>query len=109
MKDLPGNVVSKGVEIGDVNGDGNPDIVIANMGAQSQLFFGDGKGNFKDVTETHLPKAVMQTAHIHLVDVDRDGDLDAVVANASPPKQTERRPEPSLRQRRKGAFQRQDR
>ena len=87
VKDLPGNVVSKGVEIGDVNGDGNPDIVIANMGAQSQLFFGDGKGNFKDVTQTHLPKAAMQTAHIHLVDVDRDGDLDAVLANASPPKQ----------------------
>jgi hypothetical protein len=92
VKDLPANAVSKGVEIGDVNGDGNPDIVIANMGAQSQLFFGDGKGNFKDATETHLPKAVMQTAHIHLVDVDRDGDLDAVLANASPLKQTKGTP-----------------
>ena len=87
VKDLPGNAISKGVEIADVNGDGNPDIVIANMGAQSQLFFGDGKGNFKNVTPTHMPKAVMHTAHIHLVDVDRDGDLDAVLANTSPPKQ----------------------
>ncbi len=87
VKDLPGNAMSKGVDIGDVNGDGNPDIIIANMGAQSQLFFGDGKGNFKNVTQTHLPKAVMQTSHIHLVDVDRDGDLDAVVANTSPSKQ----------------------
>jgi hypothetical protein len=87
VKDLPGNAMSKGVDIGDVNGDGNPDIVIANMGAQNQLFFGDGNGNFRDVTQTHLPKAVMQTTHIHLVDVDGDRDLDAVAANTSPPKQ----------------------
>ncbi len=89
VKDLPGNAFSKGVDIGDVNRDGNPDIIIANMGAQNQLFFGDGKGNFKNVTQSHMPKASMHTGDIHLVDVDGDRDLDAVVANMSPPKQKE--------------------
>lgn len=87
VNDLPGNAASKGVNIGDVNGDGNPDLVIANLGAQNQLFFGDGQGSFRDVTATHLPHAIMQTMHVHLVDVDGDGDLDAVVANLGPPKQ----------------------
>lgn len=92
VKDLPGNAPSKGVEIGDVNRDGNPDIVIANMNAQSQLLLGDGKGDFRDATETHFPRAALWTSHIHLVDVDADGDLDAVLANTSSKKSKEGSP-----------------
>ncbi|MEW6439347.1 MAG: FG-GAP-like repeat-containing protein [bacterium] len=84
--DLPGVAMSKGADIGDVNGDGNPDIVIANLPGQSQLLLGDGKGSFIDATATHFPKADLWTAHVHLVDVDRDRDLDAVLANTADPK-----------------------
>ena len=84
VKDLPGNAASKGVGIGDVNGDGNPDLVIANVGSQSQLLLGDGRANFQDVTATHFPKAVMWTMHVLLVDVDNDRDLDAILANSGP-------------------------
>lgn len=80
-RELPGAAATGGAEVGDVNGDGAPDIVVANMNAPSQLFFGDGRGGFKDVTATHFPKAKSWTIHIHLVDVDGDRDLDAVLAN----------------------------
>lgn len=83
-KELPGVAATGGAEIGDVNRDGAPDIVIANMNAQSQLFFGDGKGGFREVTATHFPKANPYTTYIHLADVDGDGDLDAVLANGAP-------------------------
>lgn len=81
VKDLPGQGASKGVDIGDVDRDGNLDIVIANLGGQSQLFLGDGKGSFRNATPTHMPNASLWTTHVHLVDVDGDGDLDAVLAN----------------------------
>ena len=79
-KQLPGEAATGGAEVGDLNGDGVLDLVIANADAQSQLFFGDGKGGFKDVTATHFPKAKLWTTYIHLVDVDGDKDLDAVLA-----------------------------
>ncbi len=85
-KELPGVAATGGAEVGDVNGDGALDIVIANADAQSQLFFGDGKGGFKEVTATHFPKAKLWTSYIHLVDVDGDKDLDAVLANGAPKK-----------------------
>jgi hypothetical protein len=82
-KELPGKASTGGVEVGDVNRDGNPDLVVANMNAQSQLFFGDGKGGFREVTATHFPQAALWTTYIHLVDVDGDQDLDAVLSNAA--------------------------
>lgn len=83
-KPLPGAAATGGAEVGDVNGDGALDIVIANMDAQSQLFFGDGKGGFNEVTASHFPSARLWTTYIHLVDVDGDKDLDAVLANGAP-------------------------
>ncbi|MCI0634835.1 MAG: VCBS repeat-containing protein, partial [Actinobacteria bacterium] len=75
-----------GVALGDVDGDGDPDLVFANRPSpsglgRSQLFLNDGTGPFVEVTSTHLPAGSYSTAEILLVDVDGDGDRDMAIAN----------------------------
>ncbi|KFG91924.1 FG-GAP repeat [Sphingobium herbicidovorans NBRC 16415] len=94
---LPKMSEGNGLAIGDVNGDGLPDIVIGNSAedrpgkprasAQNFLWLNDPKqpGTFIDATATHLPAYEDDTQDIALADVDGDGDLDMVIANESPP------------------------
>lgn len=78
-----------GFALGDVDGDGLPDIVLGNSGEHGQnfLWLNDAKqpGRFIDATKTHLPAVNDGTQDIALVDLDDDGDLDMVVANEVPP------------------------
>lgn len=78
-----------GLEVGDVNGDGLPDVIIGNSGEKGQNFLWlndiNNPGYFVDVTATHLPLVNDATQSIALADLNGDGFLDMVVGNEIPP------------------------
>lgn len=67
------------LELADVDGDGDLDVVVGNEG-QNQLYLNEG-GRLADATEHGLPVRNDETREIRAADVDADGDLDLLVAN----------------------------
>lgn len=75
---------SASVSVGDLNGDGRLDIVLAkgrHWPLHSRVLLNDGKGGF---SARDLGTAPARTYSAALADVDRDGHLDAVVSNDAP-------------------------
>lgn len=75
--------VSQDVKAGDVDADGDLDLVFGNEDGNA-LFLNDGKGVFADAS-TNLPKRATpeETRKVSLGDVDGDKDLDIYFANVA--------------------------
>jgi len=72
--------ITLSVVLGDVDGDGDPDIVLGNTG-QDRLYLNDGGGTFTDATAARMPADSEQTGGLALGDVDGDGSTDIVLAS----------------------------
>lgn len=73
----------RGVEAGDVDGDGDWDLILAqDFNKQPRLLINDGTGNFSDQTAARLPALLMSSARAQFGDVDNDGDLDLFFNNS---------------------------
>lgn len=88
---LPRHPASVGdAEIGDVDADGDLDIVLAdwgpgnpdsNAGAPPVLWLNDGSGSFIDAEVGQIPDVAVQWSfELELIDVDNDYDLDIAIA-----------------------------
>jgi hypothetical protein len=88
---LPQMPLSLGdAEPGDVDGDGDLDLVLAdwgpgnnmtNEGGRTRLWLNDGAGGFTDATEGRMPARLVGFSwDLELVDVDNDFDLDVLVS-----------------------------
>ena len=78
------------LEIGDVDDDGDVDIVLAdwgsgdpmyNEGGRTMLWLNDGTGHFSDVTGSQMPDILVKFSwELEFIDVDNDYDLDIAIS-----------------------------
>ena len=88
---LPALPLSIGdLEAGDVDGDGDLDVMLAdwgpgnnmtNDGGRTRLWLNDGAGRYTDATAARMPDLRVRFSwDLELADVDNDADLDALVS-----------------------------
>ena len=73
----------RGVEAGDADGDGDPDLILAqDFNKQPKLLINNGSGVFADETASRLPVQTLSSSRAQFADVDNDGDLDIALCHS---------------------------
>ncbi|MFM7051454.1 MAG: FG-GAP-like repeat-containing protein [Planctomycetota bacterium] len=73
----------RGVEAGDVDRDGDWDLVLAqDFNRRPLLLINNGVGTFSDQTVARMPNITMGSARAQFGDIDNDGDLDILICNS---------------------------
>jgi hypothetical protein len=76
-----GSSRTQDIELADIDGDGDLDVILANEG-QNEIFINDN-GRLVDETGARMPARDDESREIRAADVDADGDLDLIVANVA--------------------------
>lgn len=75
------NMQSVGVVVGDINGDGSPDLVMSSFGGPHACLLNDGKGHFTDFTAEAGITGKSGATSMALADLDGNGTLDLYFCN----------------------------
>jgi hypothetical protein len=84
LNPLSGSNDSTGAAFADVDGDGDPDLLVNQLGGGTRLWRNDGQGRFDEATESAGLRSRSRATSLALADVDGDGDLDLYVSNFRP-------------------------
>ncbi|MDP2497553.1 MAG: VCBS repeat-containing protein [Candidatus Palauibacterales bacterium] len=76
--DLEG--LSMDAAVGDLDGDGDPDVVIANEHRPNILLLNEGRGHFRNASD-RIPQVAHDSEDVGIADFDGDGDLDVIVVS----------------------------
>ncbi|MDD9899049.1 MAG: VCBS repeat-containing protein [Candidatus Melainabacteria bacterium] len=70
-----------GAALGDINKDGEVDIVVATQGTSQDIIWYENDGSENFSANAHTIDSTYSGQYLELVDLDQDGDLDVVVAS----------------------------
>jgi len=76
--------LSQDIALGDVNNDGQPDLVVANANTVNKVYLNDGIGSPFDtlISGINISNEANNSTAIQLVDINQDAYLDVLIANS---------------------------